>query len=194
MGGKFAALVVAPALAAVVLAAYLIAAQSDSSEDAARGVAKPTPTALPIQVAPNGGNVKETIAPGTPAATVKVRVSKPARLDNGVEIKVLSTETKKVKAGGPGEVGGPAVVGRVEIENKSGGPINVDGVIVTLVYGDNQVAQPSTSAPSSPFRGTLRRGEAGQGIYVFRVPGDSKSSLSIVVQYGAGSAVARFVQ
>ena len=192
MTRKAAAILSAAVVAAVLLVGYLILAGTDHDE-AGGASAKPKPTASPIQPAPNGGDVTETVAPGKPGATVKAKITKAAQLDNGVKIRVLSTKVAKVKPHGPGELGGPAVVGRLQIENKSNRSINVDGVMVTLTYGRNQVAQPSTSDPSSPFRGRLKPGEARQGVYVFRVPRNSDSRVSFVVQYGAGSEVARFV-
>ena len=192
MSGRVAALVAVSALVVVALVGYLIVA-GGGSDRTAPGSANARPTASPIHPAPNGGNITETEAPGPARPTVKARITQPARLGNGVRIRVLSTETRRVKTHGPGELGGPAVVGRFEIENKSARPIDVDGAIVTLLYGHNRVAQPSTSDPSSPFHGTLRRGEAGRGIYVFRVPPKSGSRLSVVVRYGAESEVARFV-
>lgn len=153
----------------------------------------PAPTASPIQPAPNEGDITETVAPGAAGPTVRVKLGEVARLDNGVRIRILGTKSRKVDAGGPGEGGGAAVVGRIEIVNGSRDAIDVGGAIVTLLYGDDQVAEPSTANPSSPFRGTLQRGESARGVYVFRVPRGSDSTLTAVVQYGAGAGVARFV-
>lgn len=176
-----------------VVVGYLAFAGGDDDAAAPRGNALAAPTASPVQPAPDGGDVSETVAPGKAGKTVRAKLSKAARLGDGVQVKVLSTRTTTVKPHGPGEGGGPALVGRVEIRNTSKRPIDVGGAMVTLLYGDDQVAQPSTSAPSAPFRGTLRRGEAGRGVYVFRMPSKRASSISLVVQYGAGAGVARFV-
>jgi hypothetical protein len=192
LSGKIAALVAAAALIVVAVVGYLVVGHGDDQK-AARSSATSSSKASPIQPAPNGGNVHQTVAPGPAGQTVVARLTKTARVDNGVDIRVLGTEVRKVKPHGPGELGGPAMVVRLEIDNESTKPVEVDGAIVTLVYGANRVAQPSTSAPSSPFRGTLKRGEAGRGTYVFRVPRKSVAPASVVVQYRAGRGVVRFV-
>jgi hypothetical protein len=194
LSGKTAALVAAAALIVVAVVGYLVIGRGDGGDQkAARSSATPSSTAKPIQPAPNGGNVSQTVAPGPTGQVVVARLTKTARVDNGVDIRVLGTNVQKVKPHGPGELGGPAMVVRLEIDNESTKPVEVDGAIVTLIYGANKVAEPSASAPSSPFRGTLKRGAAGRGTYVFRVPRKSVSPSSVVVQYRAGRGVARFV-
>ena len=106
---------------------------------------------------------------------------------------MLSTRTTKVKARGPGEGSGPAAVARLEIRNSSRTPVDIDGAMVTLLYGDDQVAEPSAAAQTAPLMGRLDRGETGRGTYAFRVPPRTDPTFTVVVQYGAGSGVARFV-
>lgn len=192
MSGKIAGLAVAAAVAVALVLGFLAVVRDDGPTQA-RADASASPTASPVQPAPNGGDVSETEAPGTPGPTVKARITRAARFSDGVQVKVLSTRTAKVKARGPGEGSGPAVVARLEIQNTSREPVDVDGAMVTLLYGDDQVAEPSALAQTAPFVGRLGRGETGRGTYAFRVPPRTDPRFTVVVQYGAGSGVARFV-
>ena len=194
MTGKRAALTAA----AIVLVAFvlgLVAVLVGGDNDAgASGSASstPRPTASPIQSAPGGGSVTETIAPGKPGPTRAADVSKAGRLPGGLTVRVLGIKRTSVKPGGPGEAGGPAAVVRLGVENGSKAPIRVGSVVVTLVYGDNQVAQPLTSDPYAPFTGHVKPGAVSRGTYVFRVPSRSYRTIGIRVEFPAGGGVVRF--
>ena len=107
-------------------------------------------------------------------------------------VRVLGTDKTSVKPGGPGEAGGPAAIVRLGVKNGSKAPIRVGSAVVTLVYGDNQVAQPLTSDPYAPFTGNVKPGAVSRGTYVFRVPSRSFRTIEISVGFPAGDGVVRF--
>jgi hypothetical protein len=142
--------------------------------------------------APSGGSIKETVKPGKPGKTVAAGADRTAGLPDGVQVRLLTTTRRSVKAGGPGEAGGPALVAEVEIANDSKRAIDLDTAMVNMTYGDNQVATPLTADPSSPFVGALEPEESAQGTYVFGIPKKSDGRFVILVTYTAGAGVARF--
>ena len=183
MTRKRTLLAIAVVAVVAVVAAILLASRGDGDG---------TPTERETVAAPGGGRIDETVEPAPPASTRTAAPDDPVTLPGGLQVEIARTRTKSVKPGGPGEVGGNAVITRVRITNGTDEPVSLDGVTVTLVYGANQVAQPLTPDPYSPFSGSAEPGEKAEGVYVFRVPKNRSSDVSITVQPVPGGDVARF--
>ncbi len=190
-------LAAASALAVAVIgtAVVLLGGGDDGSTGADPAAETPSPS-VPLRTtkvpAPSGGSIKQTVAPGNPGKTVAAGADRSADLPDGVEVRLSSATQTSVKARGPGEAGGPAVVAVVQITDGSKSAIDLDTAMVTMTYGDNQVATPLTAAPSSPFVGTLRPGGSVRGTYVFGVPETFDGRFVILLEYTAGAGVARF--
>lgn len=182
-------IVLAAAAIAAVVALAIAVALDGSGDDGAKS---PTDGATTVPV-PGGGNITETVAPGPAAKTRNAPApDRAVSVAGGLKVRIADTSTAKVKPGGPGEVGGNAVIVKVRIANDSDEAASLDGVVVMLIYGDNQVAQPLTSDPYRPFSGLLQPGKRADGTYVFRVPKKQSSQVTIVVQPTVGGDVARF--
>lgn len=179
----------AVAIAAVVALAISVAVNRAGDDDAS----SPTDGATTV-AAPGGGNITETVEPGPAAKTRDAPApDRAVAVAGGLKVRIADTSTAKVEPGGPGEVGGNAVIVKVRIANGSDEAVSLDGVVVMLIYGDNQVAQPLTSDPYQPFSGLLQPGKRADGTYVFRVPKKQSSQVTIVVQPTTGGDVVRFV-
>jgi hypothetical protein len=142
--------------------------------------------------APGGGTTKQKIRAGRDGKVVKAGLRPSVRLPEGIVVARSALDRRVVKAGGPGEVAGPAVVVRVRLTNDSSRTIDLNTVMVRLLQRDGQVPLPVTADPYTPFVGTLGPGESRTGSYVYSTTRSRNKSWVIVVQYIAGSAIARF--
>lgn len=160
-------------------------AQAGGTPSSAPGLKAPVP-------APSGGTIKEVIPQATAGPVTKVDMDKAAVLPGKVSITIAKVEAIETKATTPGEIAGPAVAMTVSIHNGSAKPISVDSVIVTLTDSKNGLGQPTTSAPYQPFAGELATGASVEGVYVFLVPTNNRTGLTLSVEYAAGQASAHF--
>ena len=113
-------------------------------------------------------------------------------LETGVRVSVVEISGITVEAETPGEIAGPAVAATVRFENGSGEPLDLGGTMVSLVDAAGNVAVPTTSAPAAPTSGTLDDGATAEGTYVFRMPEDTRSAVTLTVDYSAGAPVVVF--
>ncbi|HET9657907.1 MAG TPA: hypothetical protein VFP72_21325 [Kineosporiaceae bacterium] len=122
-----------------------------------------------------------------------VSVGRTATVTSGVTVSVSGLSTLTVTAAAPGDTSGPAVSFVVEVDNHTAKAVDLDGVAITVSYGNGIPAAPSSAAPNAPFGGSLAPGKSAQGTYVFRVPPSGAGSVQIQVasNFAAGIAVFR---
>ncbi|WP_028050860.1 hypothetical protein [Cellulomonas sp. URHD0024] len=118
--------------------------------------------------------------------TTPVAPGEPAQPVAGVQVAVDSAEPIKGEAHGPGEVAGPAFLIAVTVQNATGSPLSLDGVVVN-VYGTDGVAGSvlASDPRGSPVHGDLASGARASGAYVLTRPGDADGSYVISVSLGA---------
>jgi hypothetical protein len=163
-----------------------------SADDAASGPSeteKPRTTAVP---APDDTTIDDVIESAPPAPVQDAELDDVVTFDTGVQVSVTEFTGITVEAETPGELAGPAVVATVRFENDSGEPLDLDGAVVTLLDAAGNVAVPTTSSPAAPASGTLDDGAAVEGIYVFRIPEDTRDEITLMVDYAAGAPVVVF--
>ena len=152
----------------------------------------PTPVLTAPAPAPSGGTIKELIPSATAGPVTKVDMDKAAVLPGKVAITIVKVVAVETEATTPGEMAGPGVAMTVSIHNGSAKAISVDSVIVTLTDSKNGLGQPTTSAPYQPIAGELAAGASVEGVYVFLVPTNNRTGLTLSVEYEAGQASAHF--
>ena len=153
--------------------------------------AKPSgrPSVVP---APGGGTIKQRIPARPTGKVVNAGAEPTVRLPDGVVVHRSALVRRKVKAGGPGEVAGEAVVVHLRLTNDSAKRINLDTVMVGLRQPDGQVPLPLTADPYAPFTGTLDPGKSAIGSYVYSARRSRNDRWVMFVQYVAGAGIARF--
>lgn len=155
--------------------------------------ATPDPVrATPIP-APSAGTIDDVIPVPSPVPTEEVPLDETAELEGTTELRVVDVTAVSVEAQTPGEVAGPALAVEVEIKNGSDADLDLSSTMVTLVGAGDVLGQPTTSEPYSPFMGAVLPGDSATATYVFLIPEDSRSRLSITVQYLAEAPVALFI-
>lgn len=155
--------------------------------------AAPVPSRSVPVPAPSGGSVQQVVPAATPGAVTKVELNKSAALPGKVSITVAKVDAITTKATTPGEIAGPALAVHVSIHNGSSAKISVDSAIVTLSNSANVLGQPTTSDPHHPLSGDLAPGASAEGVYVFLIPLNARTGLTLSVEYAPGQAIAQFV-
>lgn len=146
-------------------------------------------TAVP---APDGTTIDDVIEEAPPAPVTDAELDDVVLLETGVRVSVVEISGITVEAETPGEIAGPAVAATVRFENGSGEPLDLGATMVSLVDAAGDVAVPTTSAPAAPTSGTLDDGATAEGTYVFRMPEDTRSAVTLTVDYSAGAPVVVF--
>jgi len=123
-----------------------------------------------------------------------VPIKTPAPFGDGVTAHIVSVVPVDSIAKGPGEISGPAIKVTISLDNGTKAAIPVNQVTVNVSYG--AAANPSipvTSDPSSrPFTGTVATGASVRGTYIFDIPKDERSKVTISVSYAALSPIVVF--
>jgi hypothetical protein len=136
------------------------------------------------------------LATAAPSAAVRrgaaIPVGRPASILSGVVVTVGTPRPVKVTANAPGEIAGSGVGVVVTVQNTSGRPFSLDGVVVTAVFGSGVPADTSDVPPANPLRGSLAAGATKAGTYVFRVPPGSGTSLLLEVSSSQAPTILRF--
>jgi len=189
---------VAAGLAVVVLAALLwvlttdgdgptsaAAATSGPGESVSPSAPAPAPTPVPT------GPTDDVDEP--PVALLEVPLEGQAEVGNGIVATLPGIEAIQGTGVGRGNIAGPALRVTVRIVNGTAGPVSLDGVAVTMAYGSETTpASPLDDPSQRPFAGMLAPGESAEGVYVFQVPSDGRSSVTIEVGYQAGAPLLVF--
>lgn len=198
------------AAAVVVLAAAAVVVVAVTGGDGGPGSAAPAPSSSGSSSGPGSAAVSSAASTGGAAPSVSVPSDPVAAAESiptslapvplggsasssGVSVSLPSVVAIKGQATGPGNIGGPAVRVTVRIHDDGSAPFSLDGVSVNLAYGsDLKPASPLDDPSAAPFHGTVRQGATAEGTYVFTVPADDRSAVTVEVQPAAGAPVALF--
>ena len=170
-------------------AGALAATPSATPSEPAAPTAKALPdgTVLPLPPTPEPtGPTSDADAP--PPSLPVVALDEPAEVGNGISAVVSSLEAIEGTGRGPGNVAGPALRATVRITNGTADPVSLDAVAVDLASGAARTpASPLDDPSASPFTGTVAPGGTAEGAYVFSVPAEDRSTVTLSVGYQAGA-------
>ena len=173
--------------------------RSDTATEAA-----PAQTQSPAATEPAEGAPAPSEQPGPPVeeaakATQELPVAEPVAIDGGsaatggVDIRVTSTEAVDGEARGIGEIAGPSVRFTVSIANGGKDPVDLSSAVITVEAGADRLPCSELSGPDSvPFPAVVNPGETVTGKFVFLIPVDSRSDVSVFVNFSVDAAVAAF--
>lgn len=133
-----------------------------------------TPPQPSGSLAPVPTKSRKTLDPTPPGETATTKA--------GVDVALRSWKPVKIKAGAPGEIGGPGVVLNLRVTNDSDEPVELKNVVVDLRYGADQTpAIRSDRSPTKAFSGTLAPGESASARYAFRIDKSDRDDVSVLV-------------
>lgn len=128
-----------------------------------------------------------------PATLPPVEIGKPAVNDAGVEVLVVTTRDATLPAGAPGEIGGPGVAFDVTVVNKSDAPVDMTNVVADARSGpDLTPALRADRNPTVPFSGVLAPGASAKATYVFKITGEEKSDVTLLLNLNASTPTVVF--
>ncbi len=166
--------------------------------------AAPAQTQSPAATEPAEGAPAPSEQPGPPVeeaakATQELPVAEPVAIDGGsaatggVDIRVTSTEAVDGEARGIGEIAGPSVRFTVSIANGGKDPVDLSSAVITVEAGADRLPCSELSGPDSvPFPAVVNPGETVTGKFVFLIPVESRSDVSVFVNFSVDAAVAAF--
>jgi hypothetical protein len=191
--------VIAGALGVLALVVVLVAfgvLPGDGGSPPGAAAATTTPPAFsplatppPISPAPTGPTATATALPNS---APPVALDAPAQVGD-VTVSLVGIEAIQGTATGPGDVAGPALRVTVRVANGAADPLDLLGVAVSMTYGaESTPASPLGDPSTAAFSGTLEPGASADGVYVFRIPTDARSSVTVSVGYQPGAPYAVF--
>ena len=202
----------ATALAAVVVTALTLGG-GGSSPSAAGADTTPAGTSSTDPAATSGAPAEQSAAPATevpevptptptgptadadqgPVELPAVALDAPAPVGNGVVATLPLIESIQASATGPGNIAGPALRVTVQVTNGTDQPVSLGGVATNLYLGpDRTPASPVDDPSQAPFTGTVAPGASATAVYVFSVPADDRSAVTVEVGYQAGAPLLQF--
>jgi hypothetical protein len=112
---------------------------------------------------------------------------------NGVSARLTKIQAINVQTVLPGEFSGPAVAVTLDVTNGSSRSINLDTVIVDLVYGDLFLSAPQvTEGNRKHLSGDLAAGHTTSGDYVFTLAPAERNHVQVRIRYAAEVPTAVF--
>lgn len=207
--GSVRVAVAVAALAALVAAVIVVAALSgdDPAPDAADGApisgtsqpagSSPPPSTVggqPTASAPGSTGVPGSGDPDGPAPSLPpAPLDEPVDYGDGVSAAIVEVTPFQAQGQGVGETSGPALLVTIVLSNGTPQEISLDTVTVNLASGEDLLPAPPLADPSArPFAGVVAGGASAQGAYAFSVPEEVRDSITITVNYTAGSVTAVF--
>jgi hypothetical protein len=116
------------------------------------------------------------------------------RYPDGLRLAVTSISQGKVTGQGPGVfLGEPKTEIGLRMSNRSGRSVNLDQVVVTLVYGSQRrTSRPVYDDRARDFNGVLRPGRSATATYLFSVPRPQLDEVTMFVDFDGQHTVGRF--
>lgn len=116
------------------------------------------------------------------------------RYPDGLRLAVTSISQGKVTGQGPGVfLGEPKTEIGLRMSNRSGRSVNLDQVVVTLVYGsERRTSRPVYDDRARDFNGVLRPGRSATATYLFSVPRPQLDDVTMFVDFDGHHTVGRF--
>ncbi|HEX8510952.1 MAG TPA: hypothetical protein VF635_15820 [Propionibacteriaceae bacterium] len=128
---------------------------------------------------PVSGNVDQTVAPKPEVTKKAVRLDQPSVPAPGLRVEITRIRKIAARAQLPGEVAGPALALTVSIKNNSRATVDLSTVVVTLTDSGASPGNEMSAKPSKPFSGRLSRQQTATAVYVFTVPPDRRSPITV---------------
>ncbi|MHA6693429.1 hypothetical protein [Homoserinimonas sp. A520] len=170
------------AIAAVIaVVAALGAAPGASTPSQPPGIspsASPSPSATPTPSTP------PTEGPAAPTDKPPAAIDEPAPITPSLTAEIARVEAVDGTARGPGEVAGPSLRVTVTIANSASTDAPLGTTVVSAYYGADLTPAPELREPGgSPLPAMVGAGTTATGVYIFTVPQDERSNVTIMVDY-----------
>lgn len=163
-------------------------AESTKAADGPTGEPSPTQDSSPAGAGQDG-------APEDPLSSLDpVGVDETADFGTGVTARLVDLAAIRGEGVARGEVGGPALLVTIRLQNEGADVIPLSSVVVNAYHGSDATPAVAlfTDERSDPLAGSLEPGGSARGTYVFVVPRSDRDSLLVTVSYEAGEPLVAF--
>lgn len=183
-------------------------APASSASSAAQEPKRATPTPSAGQPTPTGATarpadpvlrtykpvLRDGRAPRPSVSAGPQPFGRAIRYPDGLRLAVISISQGKVTGQGPGVfLGEPKTEIGLRMSNRSGRSVNLDQVVVTLVYGrERRTSRPVYDDRARDFNGVLRPGRSATATYLFSVPRPQLDDVTMFVDFDGHHTVGRF--
>jgi hypothetical protein len=111
----------------------------------------------------------------------------------GVTFSIAGLESVEGEAEGRGQVAGPAIRFRIDVDNTTSEAVQLGTTVVNVFMGSAQRPAQELSGPGAePFPAEVAPGGAASGVFVFSVPLEERDQVAISVDFAVGVPVAVF--
>lgn len=142
----------------------------------APGNATQSPSGTATSQAPNDSQVVPDVTP--------IDIEDPGAIKEGLTVQVTAVEAVDGTARGPGEVAGASVRITVTVINTSSAELTLRTAVVSCYFGpDRTPAQELREPGGRPLPELITANSAVDGVYIFTVPPDQRSDVTLLVDY-----------
>lgn len=136
--------------------------------------------------------VRDGKTPRPAISAAPAEIGARVRYGDGVQLTITSVRQGRVGGQGPGVVEGAKTVFGLTLSNGSTRRVDLDRVVVTLVYDRDRVARPVYDDAERDFAGQVRPSRSAKATYAFAVPVEGRSAVRVVVDFDARHTAAVF--
>ena len=152
----------------------------------------PEPTVTPVPPT-QSTTTPEPSAPFVPRSRTPVPLDKNTTIVNGLTVKITSVAAVAGTGTGPGDVNAPSIQVRMLVKNSTTKTARLSNVVVNGYYGTAHTpASPLPKPGGKNFPETLAAGKSATGVFVFSIPRNQRSLVSITFDYSVKTSVIVF--
>lgn len=142
------------------------------------------PSSSRLNTKPPGGGISVVVPSRTVVTKSPIPLASTATVVPKVTARIVSAQSVRTTARGPGEISGPGVKLVLQLSNGTAKAIGLDQTVVNVSDQNNNPASPITTG-SAPFHGTLAAGRSATGTYVFTLPSSNTTRVNVELSYSA---------
>lgn len=141
-----------------------------------------TSPALPsTAAAPTPGGTTKTVHNPRESTRPPVRMSQTSRIENHATAEITKIEAINIEARMPGEVSGPGLAITLKVTNIGDAPFDTTRTLMTITGSDKAPGGEMSGPPSQPMKTEIKPGESTTGVFVFTIPKDKRSQVTVLV-------------
>lgn len=153
----------------------------------------PTPDPVVTPVAPDPTTTPDPVATFIPNSRKPVALADSVTIIDGVTVKITSVAAVAGVGTGPGDVNAPSVQVRMTVKNSTTKTINLGNTVVNAYYGSAHTPASQLPRPGGvAFPSTVKAGKSAQGVFVFSIPKNQRSLVSVSFDYSVKTKVVVF--
>lgn len=195
-GGRPARTLAAAAIAAALAATLVGCGQRQQAVPSEGTPSAPQPsasaTSKPAVPRQHKGSIKNSVKTRTMASAKPVSMSQKATFNSDISAEVGNFRHRYVAPKMPGELAGNSVIFDVTITNRSDRRLDLNAAVVNLADSSGAPGSEITTDPAVRFPNTLAAHGSATATYVFVVPKNKRSNVTVDVTISADLPVVVF--